>query len=214
MDTRHDKDASAVTKNSNFNLPIKKTRNGAYKLIPGETIYTCFTSDFFLDEADEWRIDAWQMIRLRKDLNFLIITKRIDRFKVNLPDDWGEGWENVIIYSTCENQERADFRLPILTSLPIKHKGICCEPLVGAVDISKWLNAGIEEVVVGGESGNEARICNYDWVLNIRNQCAEKKVPFYFKQTGAKFLKAGKLYNVKRHYQHSQARKAGINLSF
>lgn len=211
IDSSFEKDASTISKTANFNLPLKRTRKGEYKLPPGETVYTCFTSDFFLEEADDWRIDTWQMIRLRSDLHFFIITKRIDRFNVNLPKDWGEGYDNVTIGLTCETQDMADYRLPVLLSLPIRHKTIICEPLLEQINLSGWLPPSIEQVVVGGESGNEARICNYDWVLDIRNQCMEKKVPFHFKQTGAKFLKDGRLYHIKRYDQHSQAAKAGID---
>ena len=66
------------------------------------------TSDFFLEEADEWRPAAWSMIRERADLHFVIITKRIHRFLVGLPADWGEGYEHVTICCTCENQKMAD----------------------------------------------------------------------------------------------------------
>ena len=211
FDAAFNRDASSVSKTADFDLPLRRKRNGDYKLPAGETIYTCFTSDFFLEEADDWRIDAWNMIRLRTDLQFYIITKRIDRFKINLIPDWGEGYENVTICSTCETQEMADYRLPILLSLPIKHKAIICEPLLEGVNLSRWLSPSIEEVIVGGESGNIARICDYDWVLDIRMQCIEKKVPFYFKQTGARFVKDEHLYYIKRQDQHSQAAKAGID---
>lgn len=211
MDAKYEKDASVVTKTSYFNLPIRKTRKGDYKIPSGEIVYTCFSSDFFLEDADEWRIEAWQMIAMRPDLNFLIITKRIDRFTVNLPNNWGDGYPHVTICATCETQDRANYRLPILLNLPIKHKTIICEPLLEHIDLSSWLTSEIEQVVVGGESGNEARICNFDWVYAIRNQCVEKKVPFHFRQTGAKLLKNGRLFNIKRHFQFSQARKAGIN---
>jgi len=213
IDSAFDRDASVVNKTAAYNLPLKKTRNGTYKLPPGETVYTCFSSDFFLEEADAWRIDAWRMIRYRSDLHFYIITKRIDRFKVNLPIDWGEGYSNVTICSTCETQDRADYRLPILLSLPIRHKAIICEPLLEQINLSAWLVPSIEGVIVGGESGTEARICNYDWVYNIRSQCREYRVAFHFKQTGARFLKDGRLFNIKRQDQHLQAAKAAIDLS-
>lgn len=211
IDASFDRDASMVSKTADFNLPIRKARNGNYKLSAGETIYTCFSSDFFLEEADNWRIEAWQMIRLRSDLHFFIITKRIDRFTVNLLPDWGNGYKNVTICSTCENQDRADYRLPILLSLPIKHKAIICEPLLGPINLLDWLSTSIESVTVGGESGSDARICDFGWVFDIRNQCIEKKVSFHFKQTGARFVKNGRLYNIKRQDQHSQAAKAGID---
>jgi len=211
IDASFGKDASTISKTVDFNLPLKKKRNRTFKLTSGETVYTCFSSDFFLEQADEWRIDAWQMIRLRNDLHFYIITKRIDRFSVNLPQDWNDGYNNVTICSTCETQDRTDYRLPILLSLPIRHKAIICEPLLEPINITRWLNHTIEEVIVGGESGKDARICNYDWVFDIRNQCIKKKVPFHFKQTGASFVKDGHLYNIKRHDQYSQAAKAGID---
>jgi protein gp37 len=211
IDASFDRDASIVSKTADFNLPVRKARNGSYKLSAGETIYTCFSSDFFLEEADEWRIEAWKMIQLRSDLHFLIITKRIDRFSVNLPPDWGDGYNNVTICSTCENQDRVEHRLPILLSVPIKHKAIICEPLLEPVNLSRWLNPSIESVTVGGESGRDARICDFGWVTNIRTQCVEKNVSFHFRQTGARFVKDGRLYNIKRKDQHSQAAKAGID---
>lgn len=211
-DAKYDRDSSVISKTGNFNLPVRKSRTGEYKLNTNEIVYTCFTSDFFLEDADNFRIEAWNMISSRSDLHFLIVTKRIHRFNVNLPWDWGDGYDNVTICCTCENQEMADYRLPIFKSLPIKHKQIICEPLLEKIDLSRYLDSSIEGVTVGGESGSEARICRYDWVLDIRNQCLEKNVHFHFKQTGAKFVKDSRLYNIARKLQHSQARKANIDL--
>lgn len=209
-DSKYERDASEVKKTLQFDLPIKRNRAGEYKISPGETVYTCFTSDFFLDEADDWRREAWRMIAERKDLDFVIITKRPDRFYVSLPEDWGDGYDNVKIGCTAENNDRAAYRLPIFASLPIKHKFIICEPLLESVDVSPYLS-GIEEVVVGGESGDDARVCDYSWVLDIRRACAAAGVDFSFKQTGARFRKDGKEYRIERKYQHSQAKKANID---
>lgn len=210
-DAKYDKDSSVIAQTNNFNLPVKKNREKQYK-IANDIVYTCFTSDFLLEEADEWRIEAWKMIKLRSDLNFLFITKRIDRFLSNLPCDWGDGYDNVIVGCTCENQDRADYRLSIFLSLPIKHRIIICEPLLENLDLTNYLSNKIERVVVGGESGSKARICDYSWVLNIREQCQNFGVSFWFKQTGARFRKDGKVYYISRKLQHHQARKANINL--
>lgn len=212
LDARYERDSSVVAKTGDFNLPVKKTRTKEYKLQTNDIVYTCFTSDFFVEEADYWRIEAWNMIAARSDFHFLIITKRIDRFQVSLPFDWEDGYNNVSICCTCENQDRADYRLPIFLNLPIKHKQIICEPLLEKINISPYLNSSIEGVTVGGESGEEARICKYDWVLDLRKQCMENNVHFHFKQTGAKFVKDGKLYRIKRMLQHSQAAKADIDI--
>lgn len=48
---------------SGFHYPLQKYRNGEYKIQSGELIRVCMSSDFFLEEADEWRKDAWSMIR-------------------------------------------------------------------------------------------------------------------------------------------------------
>lgn len=211
QDAMYGKDSFIVAKTENFSLPIKRKRNGEYKLQSGDLVYTCFTSDFFVEDADQWRIEAYKMIRERQDLNFLIITKRIDRFYINLPKDWNDGYNNVIICCTVENQDRADYRLPIYLKLPIKHKIIICEPLLGKINLLPYLSGSIESVIVGGESGNMSRLCDYDWVLDIRKQCLNKGVNFTFKQTGALFKKYEKIYRIKRKFQHSQADKANIN---
>jgi protein gp37 len=205
------KDASIIEKTNNFNLPIKCKRDGSYKILGNTTLYTCMTSDFFIKEADEWRAEAWNMIRRRQDINFIIITKRIVRFLECIPNDWGKGYPNVTICCTMENQKECDTRFPIFNSLPIARKFVICEPLLSDIDMSNYLNASITQVVVGGESGNEARVCDYSWVLNIRSQCIKAGVPFHFKQTGAYLKKEGHIYRILRKYQHSQARKAKID---
>lgn len=211
MDSRYEKDSSVVVKTRDFDLPVRRGRDGRYKVPPGGTVFTCFTSDFLVEDADMWRPEAWEMMRLRSDLRFLFITKRIDRLAGCLPPDWGGGYDNVTICCTVENQAMADYRLPIYTAAPVKHKVIICEPLLGPVDLSRYLGPEIEELLAGGESGPQARECRYEWVLSLRDQCWEAGVPFTFRQTGARFVKDGRLYRIPRRLQHSQARKAGIN---
>ena len=168
-------------------------------------------SPYLIEDVDEWRAEAWEMMRIRQDLHFMFITKRIDRLQQCLPPDWGDGYDNVTICCTMENQDRVDYRLPIYKESPIKHKIIICEPLLSQIDFRGELEGWVEQVVAGGESGKEARVCNYDWVLDIRRQCVEAHVGFWFKQTGSYLLKDGHEYKVARQFQHSQARKAELN---
>lgn len=89
--------------------------------------------------------------------------KNISRFAACIPEDWGEGHENVTICCTIENQECADYRLPIYKASPIKHKILICEPLLGRIDLRPYrIGEWVEQVVVGGESGKEARPCDFD----------------------------------------------------
>lgn len=211
------RDPSIVEKTKSFNLPVSKLRTGVYKgyyKIPaGSMIFTCFSSDFFHSDADKWRDDAWNMIRERSDCRFLMITKRPERIKESLPFDWDNGWEHVTIAVTCENQEMADRRLPIYLDIPMKHYSVMIEPMLSKVDLKQYLSKGkIEDVNVGGESGPEARLCDFDWVTNVHDQCLEYNVGFSYHQTGARLLKDGKEYHIRREYQHQQAKKAGLEL--
>ena len=176
-------------------------------------MFACLTSDFFLEEADAWRAEAWEMIRARPDVFFHIITKRVLRIGTCLPPDWGEGWENVSIGATVENQRRAEERMGAFLDLPIRNRFIVCEPMLERIDLARWLDRKkIRRVIAGGESGDDARPLDYAWVLALRDQCAEKGVGFWFKQTGANFIKDGKMYRVERRLQIPQARKARIDI--
>ena len=94
--------SSLCRKTAAFNLPVKRKRDKSYKIPSGKVVFTCFTSDFLLEDAD---------------LYFYFFTKRIHRLKECLPPDWGDGYDNVLIGCTVENQQMADFRLPIFKSL-------------------------------------------------------------------------------------------------
>ena len=78
------KDPTIVRKTQSFNLPVRRLRAGAYKglyKIPsGSHIFTCFSSDFFHKDADDWRDEMWSMIRERNDCTFFMITKRPEIF--------------------------------------------------------------------------------------------------------------------------------------
>lgn len=218
------RDPTEVTKTSSFNLPVSRLRAGRYKglyRVPaGSTFNTCFSSDFFHKDADEWRRAAWDMIRVRSDCKFFMITKRPERIAENLPPDWGKGWGHVSIAVTCENAEMAKKRLPVYLKTPMQHYSVMIEPMLSAVDLREYFGSYkgesgrplIELVSVGGESGSNARVCRYDWVLAVQAQCKEFGASFYYHQTGAKLLKDGRLYNIPRKLQHSQAHKAGIDL--
>ena len=115
------------------------------------------------------------------------------------------------VFITNKYQAMADYRLPIFLSVPIKHKSIMVAPMLTDINLSPYLTPEIEEVATSGESGIDARPCNYDWILNIRRQCIEREIPFRFHQTGARFIKDGKMYRIPRRYQLSQAHKANID---
>jgi len=203
--------SSRARRTGEFDLPLRRSRDGSWKIRPGSLVYTCFTSDFLLQDADAWRPAAWEMMRRRSDCRFLFFTKRIDRLLDTLPADWGEGYGNVTVGCTVENQAMADYRLPLFRELPIRHKAVIAAPLLERLDLTPWLGDWVEELSAGGESGAQARLCDYDWVLDLRRQCVERGVPFRFHQTGARLLKEGRIYRIRRCFQIAQARKAAID---
>ena len=203
---------NVVRKTASFNLPVRRDRKKNWKFPAGTEFALCFTSDLLIEEADEWREEIWDMIRQRRDCTFYFFTKRIDRLADCLPSDWGEGYDHVAIGCTVENQDRADHRMPIFLSLPIKHRLVIVAPMIERIDLSPYLNPElIEEVSAGGESGKYARPLDFDWVLDLRRQCVNAGVPFNFHQTGSYFIKDGRRFHIPRAHQHSQAHKANVN---
>lgn len=74
---------------------------------PGR-VYLGFSTDFFIEEADEWRGECWKMIKERSDCTFLFPTKRIERFAQCIPENWADGYENVTVCCIIENQRNAE----------------------------------------------------------------------------------------------------------
>ena len=208
-DAKRGVDTGEIVRTKDFYKPIEKLKNGNCRMKAG-MVYLCFSTDFLIEEADEWRGECWSMIRERQDCRFLFLTKRIERFASCLPADWGEGYENVVVGCTVENQRNADRKLPLFQSLPIRHRCITAQPLLERVYMEPYLD-GVELVVVGGESDRCARDFDYAWALDIREQCVRKNVSFEFRQCGTHFIKDGRRYTLQTKDLCSQARKAGID---
>lgn len=209
-DARCGVNTEKIIKTKGFDAPVQVKQDGTYRMKGGQLVYLCFSTDFLLEDADPWRGECWEMMRRRPDLHFLFLTKRIHRFLECVPLDWGQGYDNVTVGCTVENQECADARIPLFAQLPIKHKNIICQPLIGPVELGNCLN-GMELVVAGGESDRSARPLDYDWVLSIREQCIRQGVRFEFRQCGTHFIKDGKAYTLPVRELCSQAKKANIN---
>jgi protein gp37 len=114
--------------------------------------------------------------------------------KLPAPNQWGCDWPlfNVWLGVSCEDQKRADERIPHLLQTPSAVRLLSAEPLLGAIDLrmvphfpgqgvdGRWL----DWIIAGGESGPKARPMHPDWARSLRDQCAAAGVPFFFKQWG------------------------------
>ncbi len=132
----------------------------------------------------EWRADLWALIAACRDLTWMLLTKRPQNIKKMLPADWGQGWWNVWIGVTAENQVEADRRLPILLEVPAVVHFTSAEPLLEPIDLRTYLAKGLDWVIVGGESGQYCRPFCIDWVRSLRDQCREAGAAFFMKQLG------------------------------
>lgn len=184
-----------------FRAPLSK------KWKADDKVFVCSWSDFFHPDADTWRAEAWQIIRSRPDLIFQILTKRSERITRCLPNSWGNGWHNVWLGVTAENQHFANTRISELLTIPAALRFVSIEPILGFVDLNhievdssrhfhasalhehvdgNFYNADhlLDWVIVGGESGPKARPVHPDWIRSLRDQCQAAEVPFMFKQWG------------------------------
>jgi protein gp37 len=123
-------------------------------------IFTCSYSDFFIEKADAWREDAWDVIRRTPWHTWLILTKRPERIPECLPPDWGDGWSNVWLGVSVGIQE-SFHRAYTLADIPAKVRFISGEPLLEELDFTlekdgKPLMDSFQWVILGGESGDES----------------------------------------------------------
>ncbi len=214
LDAQREKCGSEIYRvKNNFDYPLHKNRNGRYKIKSGEYIRVCMTSDFFLEEADKWREETWNIMRKRSDVIFILVTKRPERVLSCLPEDWGDGWENIWFHVTAENQRRADERIPLLIELPFKHKGIMSAPFIGKITIEKYLSSGcIENVWCGGENYNGMRPLYFEWVKQLALECQKYDITFEFFETGNVFIKNGKKIFIKDKAEQTKlAYLSGLN---
>lgn len=174
-----------------------KTFYAAIKWKEPKLIFTCSWSDFFIEEADEWRNDAWEVIRKTPHHTWQILTKRPERISKCLPKDWGEGWNNVWIGVTVENEKAFDERIPILDRIEAKTKFVSFEPLIGRIEINEsrrtMMAGNIDWAIIGGESGNENGKYQYreselEWFEHIIDR-SPRYTNIFVKQLGTHLAK-------------------------
>lgn len=213
LDRRRGVDTSVVRRTEGFNMPLQRDRFGHYTLAPGSEVMVGLSTDFFVEEADRWRQAAWAVMRRRSDVVFHLLTKRAHRLHTCLPPDWGQGYANVMLSVTAENQRTADLRLPLLLSIPARHRGVMVAPCIGSVSLDTYLATGLlDHVTCDGERYDGARPCHYEWVKSLSDQCRYHGVSFSFYGTGTLFVKDGRTYHIASHTeQRRQAQRSGLS---
>jgi protein gp37 len=164
-------------------------------------VFTASLADVFEDAPgpNAWRADLWDLIRASKWLDFQLLTKRPENIARMLPDDWGNGWPNVWLGTSIEDDRVAD-RGPLLTAVPAIVHFVSYEPAIGPLDTLSL--EGIEWMIVGGESGPGYRPMDLDWARSMRQRCEASGTAFFFKQSAAPRTEMGidALGEVVRNY--------------
>jgi protein gp37 len=175
------------TSEENWKNPFKwNTEARAFKREHGRRprVFCASLADVFDNQApSEWRKDLFALIRECRRLDWLMLTKRPQNILKMLPADWGDGYRNVWLGVTAENQTFFDQRWRILQRVPAGTKFISYEPALGPLRLPKeapfpdWL-------ISGGESGGGARPLDPQWVRDIIADCRRRGVTPFHKQWG------------------------------
>ncbi|MEW7974786.1 MAG: DUF5131 family protein [Candidatus Thiodiazotropha endolucinida] len=171
-----------LTKEQNRDKPYKWNREAEAS---GKRVRVFCGSmmDFFDKNAPEGaRRELWGKIKNTSMLDWQVLTKRTPNIPRMLPQDWGEGYDNVWLGATCEDRKSGLRRLEQLRVIPAKLRFLSIEPLLE--DLGDVNFTGIHWVIIGGESTSGARKMEQTWVENIIAQCREQRIPVFFKQWG------------------------------
>ena len=121
---------------------------------------------------------------------FQVLTKRPGRAVAwwkNCAESFPGGWPpNVWVGTSVESQKYAP-RLTVLARLPAQTRFVSAEPLLEPIDLTQWLDTGVLQwVIVGGESGRQARPMDLEWARDLRDQTLKAGVAFFLKQLGGR----------------------------
>ena len=162
--------------------------------------------DWLDDEVPtEWLARFLQLIWDTPSIDWLLLTKRPELWAKRMRDcitptvasrpalDWLKGAPppNVWFGVSAEDQTRAEYRINAMADIPAIVRWVSAEPLLGPIDFTQWLTESrnqrlVEWIVVGGESGPNARPCHAHWIRTIVGKCREELVPVFVKQVGSR----------------------------
>jgi protein gp37 len=192
------------------------------------SIFVCSMGDLFHESLSFSDIDTvYEIMAYNPQHIFIVLTKRPERAleyfrwlgekvksigfdsiptRSENPLDYIGGPSHIWIGVTAENQEQADKRIPILLQIPSEIHFVSCEPLLGLLNLLKYLpviaghdkfnrDSQVDWVIVGGESGHNARAIHPYWVTSLKEQCNKSSTAFFFKQWGEWYTKWANIQN-------------------
>ena len=176
------------TSENNWQNPIKwnaKAREFRREHGHRPRVFCASLADVFDNQVDPtWRADLFALIRECRRLDWLLLTKRPQNILKMLPSDWGDGYRNVWLGITAENQEWFDRRWKHLQNIPALIKFISYEQAIEPLRLPIY-GPYPDWLISGGESGGGARPLNPQWVRDIIADCRRKGVVPFHKQWGS-----------------------------
>jgi protein gp37 len=189
-DTRYPSNHVVRTKGV-FTMPLK--------LKEPSKVFTCSLTDFFHQDIDDYRHEAWDIIRRCPQHTFQILTKRPERIVQHLPPDWGDGYPNVWMGTSCGSNKGLS-RIFDLIEVPAAIRFVSFEPLWEHIDMNLDISTllKIDWAIIGGESGNEIgkylyRPCDLEWIKEIADAIHSVGNAVFIKQMGTYLAKKMKL---------------------
>ncbi len=173
------------TSDSNWRNPIKWDRKASQEN-RRQRVFCASLADAFDNKApEEWRADLFKLIKRTSNLDWQLLTKRPQNIARFLPNDWGEGYANVWLGITAEDQARYEQRWPILAAIPSVIRFVSYEPAIGPLNIEVFDNYP-DWLISGGESGagQKTRVMDPMWARAVRDQCLMRKIAFFHTQWG------------------------------
>jgi protein gp37 len=189
---KYQKDGDPKTSGPGFGVSMHQTSlTDPLKWRKPQRIFVNSMSDLFHEEvADVFIGLVWQVMADCPQHTFQILTKRHARMRAFLSRF--EPLPNVWLGVSAENQQWADIRIPALLDTPAAVRFVSAEPLLGRINLhtdpieagAPFWGSRLDWVIVGGESGRNARPMHPDWARGLRDQCQDAGVAFLFKQRG------------------------------
>lgn len=167
-------------------------------------VFCASLADVFDNQVPQsWRIDLWALIERTPELDWLLLTKRPENIASMLPKGRGASWcfPNVWFGTTAEDQAHYNRRWPVLSRVPAALAFISYEPALGPLtDLYATAGQAPDWIICGGESGPSARPMHPQWARDLRDQCAEAGIPFFFKQNG-EYVSVSEVAGPGDHYK-------------
>jgi protein gp37 len=200
QEERYGRSFSTVVRTKTWRDPLKWQKEAA-SMGKVEIVFCCSISDFFHPHADQWRPEAWEIIRDTPNLTWRLTTKRPALIAGRLPKDWGNGYENVWLGASVELKKYLG-RLDALHKIPAAARYLAAEPLLEDLmpELADHIQ-GIDWVQAGGESGSQFRPMDAQWARDIRDLCTQRGIAFWFIGHAGKHQK-NTLLDGKEHQEY------------